>query len=69
MVDPVSGRYIVESQVVQDEAGQPAFGTTFESTLFQILEVQIPGIANGTVDVTDMELVSCRQNALCSYVA
>src|SRR5690606_7757498 len=60
----VSGSKIPLPDLVQQPLRYPALQPAVKPTLPQVLMLEIPGIANGRIDIADMKLVRPGQHAL-----
>lgn len=57
IIDAVGRARIPDAHVVQDELGEGAFRPVVKAGLAQVLVREVPGIADGAVDVGDVDLV------------
>ena len=63
VVDAVRGARVPDAHVVQDELGERALCPVVEAGLAQVLVREVPGVADGAVDVGDVELVRPGEDA------
>ena len=63
IVDAIGRARIPDAHVVQDELGERALCPVVEAGLAQVLVREVPGVADGAVDVGDVELVRPGEDA------